>query len=423
MQLSEDILHFVWRHGLFDSDNLATTNNEPLSIVQKGFHNLHSGPDFMESKVKIGDTLWAGQVEIHVHSSDWYLHQHETDPSYENVILHVVYFDDKEILIKGKKLPTLVLNGRIPPIFFSKYKELLKKKEEIACARNLPEISSMHRISQIERSVVQRLIRKSEAILHLLKANQNDWEETSYQILGINLIGKLNEQPAEWLLNQVKLKHLRSSGSNGLQKEAILLGVAGLLNDSSDEYATKLSKEYDHQQKKYLYTALESHLWRFGRIRPAQFPTLRLAQLAAIVNKSDSIFEKLLQSDLNFILHDFLDVHPDSYWETHHQIGKSIVKRSVAIGQMQKELILINVVAPLLFAFGQFYGEDKYKEKCAELLMNIKPEKNHILKKWSAKGWKAENAFDSQGLIELYNNSCIPKKCLTCNIGTSLLKK
>lgn len=422
MQLSEDILHFVWRQGLFDVDELTTSDKQPIAILNKGYHNWHSGPDFMEARVKIEETVWVGQIEIHVNASDWYLHHHETDPAYDNVILHVVYFEDREVFVKGKKLPTLVLNGRIPPVFFSKYKELLKKKEEIACSRNINEISNVNRISQLERSVVQRLQRKSESILQMLHSNDNDWEETAFQILGKYLIGILNEQPVEWLLKQVKLKHLRASGNQLLVKESILLGVAGFLNESKDDYAIRLINEFKHQKNKYSYLELETHLWRFGRIRPAQFPTLRLVQLAALVNKNDFIFERILESDLVFLLKDFLEVSADSYWETHHHIGKPIVKRSVAIGQMQKELILINVVAPLLFTYGQFYSTDKFKEKAAELLMKIKPEKNHIIKKWSSLGWKAENAFDSQGLIEQYNHSCIPKKCLTCIIGTSLLK-
>lgn len=421
MQLSEDILHFVWRHGLFDQDDLKTTCGQSIRLLNLGYHNHHSGPDFMEAKIKMDETLWAGQVEIHVKASDWYLHHHEKDKAYDNVILHVVYFNDKIVMINGQKIPTLELNGRIPPAFFSKYKDLLQKKNEIACANSLSEVNSITKISQIERSVVERLESKSEKILDILKTQDNDWEETVFRIICLQMIGKINEPSMEWVLNTIKLKQLRFSG-NSIQKEAILFGVAGMLNDPSDEYSQKLADEYKHLKIKYNYSEIEPHLWRYGRMRPAQFPSLRLAQIAELITKNEFIFDFILKSDVSFIINRFLDVKAGSYWETHHQIGKSIEKRSVKIGKMQKDLIIINVVAPLLYAYGKYHSEEKWKEKAADLLMKLKPEENNILRKWKSAGMQPESAFDSQGLIELYNNSCIQKKCLTCNIGTNLLK-
>lgn len=422
MQLSEDILHFVWRHGLFEFDDLKTKNGQSIQLLNRGIHNHHSGPDFMEAKIKIDETLWAGQIEIHVKASDWYLHHHETDKAYNNVILHVVYFNDKDVFINGQMLPTLELNGRIPPSLFNKYKVLLQKENEIACGIGIQEVNSTIRISQIERSLIDRLERKADKILALFKRLNNDWEETVFHCICLQMIGKINEQPMEWLLNEIKLKQLRNSGDNSIQKEAILFGVAGMLNEPEDEYSKKLRDEYNHIKLKYNYSEIEAHLWRYGRMRPAQFPSLRFAQIVSILNKNEFIFDIILKSDVAFLVNEFLNVKASLYWESHHQLGKKINKRSVKIGAMQKDLLIINVMAPLLFAYGKYHSEEKWKEKAANLLMTLKPENNHILRKWKKVGIQPESAFDSQGLIELYNNSCIPKKCLTCHIGTNLLK-
>jgi hypothetical protein len=422
MQLSEDILHFVWRHGSFDIADLKTTCGQNIQLLNRGYHNHHSGPDFMEAKIKVEETLWAGHIEIHVKASDWYLHHHETDKAYDNVILHVVYFNDKDIFINGQKLLTLELNGRIPPSLFSKYKNLLQKKNEIACAHLLFNVNETTRVSQMERSLIDRLERKADKILTILKTMENDWEETIFRILCFQMIGKINEQPMEWLLNEIKLKQLRISGKNSFQKEAILFGIAGMLKEASDEYSQKLAVEYKHLKMKYNYAEIEPHLWRYGRIRPAQFPSIRMSQIIAIISKNEFIFDSILKSDISSILNEFLNVEANLYWQTHHQFGKTMEKRSVKIGKMQKDLIIINLIAPFLFAYGKYYSEEKWKEKAANLLMKIKPEENNILRKWKSIGLQPESAFDSQGLIELYNNLCIQKKCLNCNIGANLLK-
>jgi hypothetical protein len=422
MQLSEDILHFVWRHGLFSLDDLKTTNGLPLQLINRGIHNHHSGPDFMEAKVKIGETIWAGQIEMHVKASDWYLHHHEKDNAYDNVILHVVYFDDKEVFVSNQKIPTLVLNGRIPPTLFSKYKLLLQKENSIACSVGIKEVKRTIVISQLERSLTDRLERKSEKILEIFQSCNNDWEETIFRTICLQMAGKINMQAMEWLVNEVKLKQLRASGQDLFQKEAFLFGVAGMLNDPSDDYTIKLKNEFIHLQTKYHLTELNSVIWRFGRMRPAQFPSLRIAQIAAIISRNEFLFEFLLKENVEAIIDNFFNIQPSEYWNNHHQLGKSIKYRSSKMGQMQKELMLINVVAPFIFAYGKYLSEDKWKEKAMDLLFKIKPEKNHILRKWEKVAIKAESAFDSQALIELYNNFCIQKKCITCHIGTSILK-
>jgi len=422
MQLSEDILHFVWRQGLFNLDDLKTTEGLPIHLINRGIHNHHSGPDFMEAKVKIGDTLWAGQIEMHVKASDWYMHQHEKDEAYNNVVLHVVYFDDKDVIVNNQKLPTLLLNGRIPPILFAKYKLLLQKDHEIACANHLSGVKKTTIVSQLQRSVLDRLDRKSDKILETFKKCNYDWEETIFRTLCLQMAGKINLQPMEWLVNEIRLKHLRSSGENLLQKEAFLFGVAGMLKEPKDEYSQQLKNEFIHLQSKFNLTELNPVIWKFGRMRPAQFPTIRIAQLAAIISKNEFLFDFLIKEEAPTIVQDFFNIQPSNYWSTHYQFGKKIEKRSVKMGLMQKELMLINVVVPLIYAYGKYLSEEKWKEKAAEILLNLKPEKNHILRKWEKVGVKSESAFDSQGFIELYNNFCIQKKCLTCHIGTSILK-
>ncbi len=422
MHLTEDILHFIWKNGLFDQNDLMTTEGNKIEIVKNGIHNHHSGPDFNDARIKIGVTLWVGQLEIHIHSSDWYQHKHQNDRTYDNVILHVVYEHDKDVMINDKPVPTFELRNRIKPSLFRKYKELSLKEAEIPCCDYIAKIKRPIIISQIETSLVERLERKSEKVLKVLAESKNDWEETVFRLLAFQLVGKINEQPMEWLMNEVSLKMLRSSGNNIFEKEAFLLGTAGMLEISPDEYSQKLNAEFQHQKTKFNLTELNPVIWRYGRMRPAQFPSLSLVQLAAIINRNDFLFASLIENDVKGIIEFFLDVTASDYWKSHHQIGKTIENRSVNLGEMQRDLILINVLAPVLFAYGSFMDEERFKIKASEILLEIKAEKNNILRKWEKSGIKPTSAFDSQGMIELYNNSCIRKKCLTCRIGTNWLK-
>lgn len=422
MVLTEDILHFIWKNGLFDQNDLSTTDGCNIEIVKNGIHNHHSGPDFNDARIKIGETLWVGQLEIHIHSSDWYQHKHQNDRAYDNVILHVVYEHDKEVLVNNSPIPALELRNRIKPSLFRKYKELLLKEAEIPCSDFLSKIKRPILVSQIETSLVERLERKSEKVLKLLADTKNDWEETVFRLLAFQLAGKINEQPMEWLMNEISLKMLRASGKNIFGKEAFLLGTAGMLKIVPDDYSQKLNGEFQHQKSKFNLAELNPVIWRYGRMRPAQFPSLRLAQLAAIINRNDFLFASLIEWPVKELIGKFLDVEASVYWKNHHQIGKSIEIRSVKIGQMQRDLILINVLAPVLFAYGTLMDDERFKIKASEILLEIKAEKNTILRKWENSGVKPASAFDSQGLIELYNNSCIRKKCLTCRIGTNWLK-
>lgn len=424
IHLTEDILHFVWKHALFDLDDLMTTEGESLQFISRGKLNQNSGPDFSNAKIKIGDTTWVGNVEIHVHSSDWYLHHHQNDAAYDNVILHVVYFHDREVKIKNLYLPVFELKNRIPPSLFRKYKMLLKKEEDLPCRKLINEVKSSSIVQQIEMSLKNRLERKANEVIQLVKRNNSDWEETTFQLLLLSMIGKINYIPAQWLAEKLNLKIIRSNNNDVLQLEALFLGLAGWLGNSEiqDSFTMQLKAEFIHQKNKYLLEELNSAIWKMGKMRPAQFPIFRLSQLADLLFKNSYYFSFFMEADIKEILKLFSRVEANEYWKNHCQLNKEMKPRSVKLGQMQQELLLINVVAPILFAYGIFIQNESLKIKAINLLKNVKPEKNAIIFKWKEHDIRLASAFETQGLIELHNSLCIQKKCLSCNIGMQIIR-
>lgn len=422
IHLTEDILHYVWNRSLFDQKDLFTTDNEEILILKKGIVNKNSGPDFTDAKIKIGNTVWAGQVEMHIHSEDWFLHGHQTDPSYNNVILHVVYHHNKEVKINGQNLPVLVLNGRIPPSLFSKYKKIIDSGDSIPCKNQMIEVKEISVISQMEKAVADRLSRKSAEILQMHSDRKSDWEEITFRLLLFYMIGKVNRQPAEWLLNEIKTRKILQVNDSSFINETILLGTAGFLDENADQMNHQMVKEYSHQKRKWQLNALNAFIWKFGGIRPAQYPTVRLVQTAAISGSISSLFQFFIFSETKEIRDKLNLVHTSDYWKSHYAPGKESRKSYAKIGQSQIDLILINVVSPLRFAYGHFMNDEAIKMKAVELLMDIEAEKNSIIKKWQNTGVNIKSAFETQALLELYKNSCIHKKCLSCSIGTEILR-
>ncbi len=422
IHLTEDILQFAWKNSLYDFADLLTTDGQPIDIISKGELNKNSGPDINNATIKIGETTWAGNVEIHIHSSDWYLHKHQNDEAYNNVVLHVVYFHDKDVFINNQCLPVLELKNRIPPSLFRKYKLLLKKEDEIPCRNIIREIKSTTILNQLESSLRQRFIRKSQEVLQVFYKSKNDWEETTFQLLLRSFVGKINQQPAEWLGEKVNLKLLRNAGDSLVAKEALLAGLGGWLDKAEDDYSKQLSKEYGFLKVKYNLQELNPAIWKTGRMRPAQFPIFRLAQLAAMIQKNNYLFSPLINDSMENIQKNYTHAEAANYWSEHCHLAKPIKKRTTKIGNMQQELILINVAAPILFAYGNYIQNDFFKNKAIALLQSIKSENNNIIKKWQKLAVQPASAFESQALIELYNGQCIRKKCLSCIIGMQILK-
>ena len=422
--MSEDLFQYLWKMKLFDSRNLFTTDGDQIEIIHVGTHNMQSGPDFFNAKIKIADTIWAGNIELHLKSSDWMLHKHQLDKSYENIILHVVYKDDKPLFdSSGNAIKTLVLEQHIKSEIINAYKDFKENNEIIPCSKSIQKVP--HEIIQttLERLLVKRLEHKSQHVERLLLENNNNWEQSFYMQLAANFGFKINQVPFELLARNTPLSVLAKHKSNLSQIEALLFGQAGMLNESfKDLYPVMLQNEYAYLKKKYNLTGIDSHLWKFSKMRPVNFASIRIAQFAALVHQSSHLFSKVTEATSPQQLIQLFKVKASTYWDTHYTFYKETANLKKHIGKAGIENLIINTIVPFMFVYGKHYGDEAKCELSLQLLSLIKPEKNNITRLWQNIGIDAKNAAQSQSLIELKTNYCELKRCLQCSIGHFVLK-
>jgi hypothetical protein len=426
MLFPEDFLHYVWKFRLFDRADLQTTDGEELEIFSAGIHNSDSGPDFQTARLRIGDTAWAGNVEVHVSSSDWQKHGHTTDDSYSNVILHVVYKDDKPLILSnGRHVPTLELQNRIPDDLYNRYHNLVFGNQTIIpCEANIGSVDSLTMHNWLTRVLIERLEKRSAAVIDVLNLNHGDWEETFYQFLAANFGFKTNALPFELLAKSLPQITLAKHKNNPLQIEALIFGQAGFLaGDVKDEYPLKLKKEYEFLQKKYKLTPVENYLWKFMRLRPQNFPTIRLAQFAALVVHSNHLFSKVLEiKDIKTLQNLFSEIKVNPYWEDHYRFDVESAPSSKNMGAASIDILLLNTLALFLFSYGKHNQVQHYINRSLKLLEHLPNESNNIITDFTNLGVKINTAFESQALLELKNNYCSYKKCLHCGVGNKILK-
>lgn len=423
--MTEEFLHYVWQFGQYQQNNLKTTNGQLLSIYNSGFLNENAGPDFFSAKVRVGKTLWVGNVEIHVRSSDWFKHKHHFDEAYSNVILHVVFEHDKEVLdCNGNPIPTLELKSILGKDLFVQYQDLTNRKALIPCDNLISKVDDFAITHWIDNVAIQRLVCKSDEVCQLIKANKNDLEESFYQFLAGGFGFKVNREPFGLLSKQVTLKNLLRIRNSNTQLEAIMLGGAGFLNEQfEEEYPQALKREYRLLENKFNLYQLNTTLWKFYLLRPSNFPTIRIVQLAALLKDRCFSVSDILEIDNVEELISRLRVSPSGYWDNHYTLGKPSPKRSKkTLGVNAATNLIINVVVPFLFAYGRLAHREDLKDKAVYFLEKLPSEKNKLIKMWELLGVRAVNAFRSQGLIELKNQFCFEKKCLNCNIGKFILK-
>jgi hypothetical protein len=420
--MSEMFLHYIWQYQYFNRVDLATTAGEPLHVFSAGLRNTDSGPDFQNAKIRLGEMQWVGTVEIHVKASGWAQHRHDDDEAYDNVILHVVWEDDKPTTLR--EMPTLELKHRVDPRLFESYAGLINSAEEIPCASRLQNIKRITLYSALDRALAHRMESKSQEIAGLLARNLGDWEETSYQLLGRNFGFKVNGQPFFQLAQMVPYKTLMKHADKLFQMEAMLFGVAGFLNDAEEfDYVRLLRREYDILRRKYGldHVQMNKAQWKFLRLRPANFPTFRIAQFAAILYYNKNIFSMLMHSDEEE-LRTALNAPPSSFWQSHYNFKNTSSVREAQLGESSTINILINTVVPLYICYADEKDDPAFMEKAMRILYALPSETNAIIRKWSEVSVRSRNAFDSQALLELYNNFCSRHRCLDCNIGASLIK-
>jgi hypothetical protein len=422
--MSEDFLHHIWKFRLFDQLNLQTTDAVPVEIIHPGQHNTDSGPDFFNARIRVGDTVWAGNVEVHITASDWNRHGHQKDPAYQNIILHVVFAADKAILRDtGEQVPTLVIGPRVSQKMYTNYLHFKVSGDWIPCARQIADVAPIHFDSALDRVLVERLERKSGQILQCLRLNHNNWEETLYQQLARSFGFRTNASPFELLARSLPSLCIARHRSSLLQVEALLFGQAGLLEtDLHDAYPRALQNEYVYLKKKFSLQPVQSHLWKFHRLRPVNFPTIRIAQFAALLSGASNLFSKIMDCEDLKALRVLFMVEASSYWDSHYSFDRSSPQRKKSFGESAFLNVLINTVVPFLFVYGKEKADDQYCSRALRFLTELPAESNAILAEWEALGCRHETAYESQALLELKNEYCSKRRCLSCNVGTYLLK-
>lgn len=423
--MKEDFLHYLWRLRRFDSSHLQTTEGETIEIQQLGEHNNHAGPDFTNARVRIGETLWAGNVEMHLQASEWIKHQHQNDKAYDNVILHVVMEEDQIICRNnGERIPCLELKKHIAPKVATIYEKLIFNEHWIPCQHHFNSVSEFTKNLWLDRLLVERLEQKTEAIEQRLEQSKNDWEQTFYEFLARNFGVKVNAIPFELLAKTTPIRTTIAKHKNNLhQIEALLFGQAGLLEVTfEDAYPLSLQKEYRFLQKKYQLTPIKSELWKFMRMRPANFPSIRIAQLATLIYQSSALFSKLLEVENITQIEQLFQVKLSDYWLNHYVFDKESTQRNKTLGKNTIHLFIINTIAPFLFLYGKRHAKADFQDRALRLLEALSPEKNSIIKKWKDLGLRPDSAYQTQALLQLKNEYCKQKRCLECAIGNAILK-
>jgi hypothetical protein len=419
--MKEAFLHYVWQYQQFQAPALKTTQGEEVTVLKTGYHNVDAGPDFLEAKLKIGSLEWSGAVEIHINSSDWQLHKHDNDPNYQNVILHVVWADNHPISYgDGKKIPTLILQNRVSLQLVDHYKVLVEDRAEIACGANWQSVDPFRVSQMLESSLVERLQQKSQKAAAFLEYTADDWEATSYFMLLSAFGFKINAHGFERLAYLLPYDLIRKYRMYPQSMLALLFGVSGFLEASFDETVKQeLKKDWKFLQHKHqISNILAKHEWNFLRLRPANFPTVRLAQLAHLLGAFDSLFNAfLINNDVSYLKQQ-LQFKVKNIW----YIKAAQKVPWINFGKQSIQHLILNISPPLLALYARKVDNFSYMDKAFEVLSQLNAEDNKILRKYKALGEKPKSAYESQAFLQLYSSYCQPKRCLNCKIGLAIMK-
>jgi hypothetical protein len=424
--MKEEFLHYVWKYRLFDQSGFCDTEGNKIDVVAPGEYNRDSGPDFFNAMIRVSGTLWAGNIEIHLNGSDWSRHGHQNDQAYNNVILHVVARDDMPaITASGIVLPVAILSPL--PEVYEKYVEFTNNPLLIACQKDIDQIDSYFKSHWITFLAIERLHEKTEAIEEIFRETGSDWEETLYRLLARYFGARVNTDNFERLARLLPLKLIRKHADNLIQVEALLYGTAGMLSGElfreavEESYLSHLMREYRVLSKKYSLVPMHGWLWKFHRLRPAGFPTIRISQLAALLSRSNPLFAEITETREVSDLRKILDNPSSDYWSDHYSFGKPSGRRTGHVAVETLDMLIINVVVPMLYLYGKKRGNDQHCERALDMLEVLKPEANRITREWSQIGIVAKSAIESQALSTLLNNYCRRRRCIECRIGQRLI--
>ncbi len=416
-------MQFIWQGRFMSNGPYYTSDGNRLEVYFPGTHNFNQGPDFLNARIKIGATEWAGNIELHIHASDWYKHKHEQDLNFRNIILHIVWINDQEIVDHlCKPIHCFCIQPYVSQILLQRYRNLmLGNAFAKPCHSYLPAMKQIQWLSWKERLVMERLEKRSKKIIQYYREATQDWETVTWWVLAANMGLKVNEALFESVARTISLKVLANHRNQIHQLECLLMGQANLLNQHFEEhYPRLLQKEYAYLKKKYqLQQAIGQPA--FLRMRPASFPSIRLAQLASILQRKDHFFDFFKNAELIVLIKEMLIVSPNDYWIYHYQLDHPSSYHKKQLGNSMTNSILINTVIPLIYTYGLIMKENSYQEKALNWLLEIRAEQNRYTKEWVGYQIPNHSAFDSQALIELSNAYCMEKRCLECAVGNAIL--
>jgi hypothetical protein len=419
---TEQLLHFIWQYQKIASTEPTLTNGKTVRLIKPGSLNTNAGPDFFNAHISIDSITWIGNIEVHVKASDWLKHEH-TNKHYQEVILHVVWEHDTDLTRpNGEKIPCLELKNIVNNSILDHYQTLLNSKSKIACEQTFPQVNSFQKHLMLDKLAIARLERKAKGFLKLLEYYHTDWEQACYHWLLKYMGFKVNAQPMEQLAQQLPYKVVkRISGQEGVI--ALLLGQAGFTNIANTQaYALSITKEYNYlAQKHQLKSPLPHYLWKYSRLRPANFPELRLATLGQLLFRHKDLFSQILNTENILDLKKIFKVEPHTYWSENYRLDRESAGQKHTFGEASLNLLLINVVAPYIAAYGIYKQDYTYLEKAQNLTEQLKSEPNSIVSMWKNLGLEIRNASDSQAAIEWFTNYCEKKRCLECQVAYSIL--
>jgi hypothetical protein len=424
--MKEEFLHYLWKYSLYNKDRLTDPDGNRILVIHPGLYNRDSGPDFFNARISIGGTLWAGNVEIHTLSSHFDVHGHQKDPAYNNVILHIVAKNDRTVFnSKGEELLTAEIE--YDPDLYERYESLVNNPYIIACQEDLRKTDHIMVSHWLGSLAIERLERKTESILKIFSETGSDWEETFYRMLCRYFGFRVNSEPFEMLSNALPFRIIRKHSDNLFQIEALLFGAAGMLEEGlfreaiSDKYYLNLIREYKILSAKYSIQPVHGLLWKFSRLRPVNFPTIRISQLAHMLSIAGGLFSRVIEAREIPQLKALFEVPASDYWDDHFVFGKKSRKFPKNTGSQATDILIINAVIPVMFVYGRSRDRQDICNNAISLLENIPAEQNIITEEWKTAGIDAGSAFYSQALIQLRNEYCKKRRCLDCRIGSTLI--
>ena len=419
----EQLLHYVWKHKIFPLKELKTTTGQQVEVIDTELANTDAGPDFFNAKLKLDGVLWIGNIEIHERSSDWFKHGHHADAGYNSVILHIASEIDTEISrSNGERIPQIQLI--CPEAVRTNYKELLETDSYPPCYRIIPSLPPFTAHSWMTALQMERFEQKATLLNERLKRCQGNWEDAFFITLARNFGFGLNGDAFETWAHRLPFRAVDKHRNDLFQIEAIFFGQAGILEDSDgDGYYLRLKKEYTYLQHKFGLIPMDASLWRFLRLRPANFPHIRIAQLACLYHRAYGLLSRIMETETLQGVRDILKGGTSEYWLTHYTFGGSSPSRPKTLSNTSLDLLIINTVVTFLYAYGLHKGNRVLCARAGSFLEELKAENNYITRMWEQCGMKASNAADSQALIQLKKEYCDKKKCLYCRIGYEYLKR